>query len=120
VLQPMAVPGWLLTGLLLLMLHYGTAAVLCLRMVRRHTSLRMTRRSLHAITLVLLLPGMALLAYGLLRLEIGDARLIAWGDRPGLYPPAHLGIKLVLFVAHALISALAANDLIAQPTRQPQ
>ncbi len=119
VLQPMAVPAWLLLGLLLLMLHYGAAAVLCLRMIRRRTDLRATRRGMLASTVILLLPGMAVLAYGLLCLEFGDVHLIAWGDRPGLYPPAHLGIKLVLFVAHALISATAANDLIASPAQTP-
>jgi len=105
----------LVVGLTLLLAHYAVATTICFVIAKPRSS-RPTwaHRTLLASAALLLLPGLAQLAFGLATLEILDKPLLGFGDPEGLVSPAKLGADVLLFVGRALVTAVAANDLLAR------
>lgn len=107
--------NWLVIGLVLLLAHYSAAATISFGLARPMAQRpAWSRRAFLASAIVLLLPGVADLAVGLAHLEIFDKPLLGFGEREGLVSPSKLGIDLLLFAGRALVTAVAANDLLAR------
>lgn len=106
---------WLVVGLLLLLLHYTTAATVCF-LLARPTPRRSPRwrAVLLASAVLLLLPGVVDLAIGLAHVQILDKPLLGWGEREGHLGPGKLAIEVLLFAGRSLVTAIAANDLLAR------
>ncbi len=114
-IEPVARAPWLRWGVALPLGHYVVSAAVCLQCARRRRISRRAALVLVASAVGLLLPGIGCLAMGLGEVRLLDLHLIAWGDRPGIYPPSHLAVEGVLFGGRAVITAVAAADLIAAP-----
>lgn len=112
--EPIVPQRWVSVGLLLVALHYGTAATACFLLARSGQQ----RRKLQAIPAIsafcLLLPGAIELLAGLSSTQVWDHYLFAWGDRAGIVSPHDLPQHVLLFVTRSMLTALAANDLLAR------
>lgn len=113
--EPLAPERWAAIGLVLIALHYSGAAAICFLLARDgHRRSRALRGAVTASAFLILLPGVVELLVGLWSIEVWDMHLCAWGDRPGLVTPEELPRHAMLFVARALVTAVAAYDLLAR------
>ena len=103
-------------GLGLMTLHYAAAAVFCFALARARGGqvARRWKLGLHLSAFFVLLPGVVELLIGLLGLVVLDKHLIAWGEIDGHLQPGEVAVKLLVFTARSLVTALAAHDLLAR------
>lgn len=110
---PLMTDSWLVTGLLLLTMHYGLLTVLWLLLSRTGgAGQRWLWWLLRLVALVLALPGWCAVLYGLEAVEVMDRHLVAVGGRPGFIPMESLPMLAALFLGRSVASALAATDLL--------
>lgn len=113
--EPLMPRGWAPIGLCLMALHYGGAAAICFLLARngvRRT--RLLRLLLSASACCVLVPGVVELLIGLWGSKVWDHYLFAWGERDGLVSVHELPQHALLFVTRSMLTALAANDLLAR------
>ncbi len=74
-----------------------------------------SRRLLSAATLLLLLPGTALLLVGIASVRLLEHGLVDWrGDGSGIWSPLALTIHLAEFASRSMLTAAVAGDLLAR------
>lgn len=109
---PLLPNGWLVPGLLLLVVHHAITACVVATCARTDRA-RAGRWLMRATAVLCALPGWLAVGVGLEEIAIGGKHLLALGDREGFLTLAELPRYGVHFVARACAAALAANDLIA-------
>lgn len=102
-------------GLLLVTAHFALTAIgWFLLLKQRPHGERALRTVLAGSSLVLLLPGLALVLVDLYRAELFGMHIVAFGEQAGLVPVDELPIVGALFAARSIATAVAASDLIAR------